>query len=682
MTARSWYAALAVVLLVYLHNALPYLTMLPRVNVDEPWLMERGYQIMRTGVPSQPMLRLDTAYLLQVGYGYLLAGWMSLVGVGLYQARLLSVCLGFAIVAMVAAIGRRSVDGIVGIAAALFLAVDSNFLGGVRDARTDIPSVFFVVGALAAYVRGRRRSQPIWFVVSGASLGLAMLCHGNAFWAGIVLLAWYLVDYRREALRRPFGYAVVAGWAIAFGPYLAVVIARWHDVQVQIGNFAADRVPGWRPSFLWHQVLREPERYRSWYFGLVTSEVPDPLLRVFQVAIAVGIAAMLIRRRKPTDADSNGRTRLLILAVGGAAIFAALINNKVGVYLPHIMIGYALAAGVAVSELLSLAPAPSRITLALLFVVGYGGAATAYYEKWYARERKGELLPYEQTEATLQAIVPPGAKYIYASPQFWTPFHGKPGLTFYSFAAGHPVEAGTRATLDGANDDGAIVLVIDEYQWLPELVGVSSSTIEWQQTWIGFIENHCAVSAEALGTAHGTLAAYECRLAGKPSIGEPRLVGGATTYVAGEPVLDETSRDLARWSRYDDPRRTADSKPAVGLTREGLEIAGTGWPGIETMLAAAPGEAYVVRPRVEDARDGDLLYLGMWQQPQVQSLGGVASAGIAASLHLPPWFPSERAFRATASRVRLLVYSEAPTTDFLISSLTVSRLQPVARPAH
>src|SRR5581483_4722269 len=248
MTRRAWSAAIVIVVLVYLHNALPHLTTLPRANVDEPWLMERGYQIMRTGVPSQPMLRLDTAYLLQVGYGYLLAGWMSLFGVGLFQARLLSVCLGLGIVAMVAAIGRRSVDEIVGVAAALFLATDSNFLGGVRDARTDIPSAFFVAAAFAAYVRGRRTSRTAWFAAAGASLGLAVLCHGNAFWAGIVLLAWYLFDYRGDALRRPFGYAVVAGWAITFGPYLAMVVARWHDVQVQIGNFAADRVPGWKPS--------------------------------------------------------------------------------------------------------------------------------------------------------------------------------------------------------------------------------------------------------------------------------------------------------------------------------------------------------------------------------------------------------------------------------------------------
>ena len=59
MTRRYWSAGLLAVAAVYVHNTLPHLTMMPRVNVDEPWLMERAYQVIRTGVPSQPMLGLQ-----------------------------------------------------------------------------------------------------------------------------------------------------------------------------------------------------------------------------------------------------------------------------------------------------------------------------------------------------------------------------------------------------------------------------------------------------------------------------------------------------------------------------------------------------------------------------------------------------------------------------------------------
>src|SRR5262249_7400079 len=157
------------------------------VNVDEPWLMERAYQVLTTGVPSQPMLGLKTAYLLQVGYGYLLAPWMGVFGVGLFQARLFNVLLGLGAVLAVASIRRRSIGPVAGLAAAAFLAVDSNFLGGARNARTDVLSAAFVAFALAAYVIGRHKSNRWLFALSGASLGVAMLVHGNAFWAGVIL---------------------------------------------------------------------------------------------------------------------------------------------------------------------------------------------------------------------------------------------------------------------------------------------------------------------------------------------------------------------------------------------------------------------------------------------------------------------------------------------------------------
>jgi 4-amino-4-deoxy-L-arabinose transferase-like glycosyltransferase len=686
MSRRFWFAGLLAVMIVYLHNTLPHLTMMPRVNVDEPWLMERAYQVMRTGVPSQPMLGLQHAYLLQVGYGYLLAGWMALWGVGIVQARLLGVALGLGILVMVASIGRRTIDPITGLSAALFLALDSNFLGGVRNARTDIPSVFFVVAALAAYLRGRQRSQTWWFVCSGASLGLAILCHGNAFWAGLILLAWYVLDYGRRALVLPYGYGVIGGLLLTFGPYLAVVLVRWADVQVQIGNFAADRVPGWRPSFVVHQMLQEAQRYRGWYFGLVTSTVPNPLLWAFQAATVAGIIALAFRAfpsrasEAPAGVLPHGPLRLLILALGGALIFAGFINNKVPVYLPHILVGFALAAGYAVSDVCRRIPALNPAVLALLFVAAYGGAGVAYYEKWYSSVGKSELVPYEATTATLRALVPAGPKYLYASPQFWTPFHAEQGTTFFSYAAAQ-VDSASAIALAGAGGDRPIFLIVDEYQWLPELTGPTSSTPAWQRAWTTFIEQRCALDGVAPGTAHGTLALYRCASSGQPPAkapATPRIIGGATEYRIGDLVLHNGTADLAAWPRYEDPRRNGGSRPDVHPDADGLRLTGTGWPGIVKMIQAAPGDSYLVRTDTRHTRDGDLLYLGTWQQPQVRSLSGGSSSGIPAPLVAPRWFPRDRAFRATAPEVRVLVYSEAPETDFEISSLDIYRLLPAA----
>jgi len=696
LTRRAYLIALAAIALVYLHNTLPHLTMMPRVNVDEPWLMERAYQVLKTGVPSQPMLGLKTAYLLQVGYGYLLAPWMGAFGVGLFQARLFNVVLGLGTVLAVASIGRRSIGPIAGLAAAAFLAVDSNFLGGARNARTDVPSVFFIAAALAAYVVARQHAHAKsrakangWFALSGASLGIAMLVHGNAFWAGAILLAWYVLDFGVAGVTKPFGYCFAAGLLATFGPYLAVVVARWHDVQLQIGNFAGDRVPAWQPSAIVRHVSEEITRYRGWYFGLVTNTVPNPLLWVFQAAALAGILFLVARifiGPRRTDADPKGAPRLLILALGAVVIFAGFINNKVPVYMPHLLIGFALAAGYAVSEVCRFLP--SLAWTGPAFVALYAMAGVAYYEKWYSSASKSELVPYESTEATLRRLVPAegtrGGKYVYASPMFWTTFHDEPGTTFYSYAETQPVEHEGKASLGGAADDKLIILIVDELQWLPELTGgISQPTTSWQRDWVRFIETKCALGSVAYGTAHGTIAAFVCGLNGAPRIEhppmQPRIVGGDTEYRVGETVLAQTASQLAGWTKYDDPRRTATAQPLVTLTGDRLSISGTGWPGVVTMFKAVPGDAYLVTTETSMTRDGDLLYVGTWQQPQVHSLSGASSSGIPAPLRLPRWFPHDRAFIATAPEVRVLVYSEAAATDFTIESLEIKRLSPVAR---
>jgi len=486
------------------------------------------------------------------------------------------------------------------------------------------------------------------------------------------------------------------------------VLMRWSDVQVQIANFAGDRVPGLSPAFVLHQMAREVERYRYWYFGLVTNSVPNPLLWVFKAATIIGTLALAVRsahviknvgaglRAGPASldnvgaglragppirfADRKGPLRLLILVVGSVLIFAAFINNKVPVYLPHLLIGFSLAAGFAVDEV---ARATRMPVLVLLFVAGHGAAGIAYYEKWYSSVAKSELVPYESTEATLRALVPPGPKYIFASPQFWIPFHANTGTTFYSYAAAQPIRAGLSVELAGVSDTRPTYLIVDEQQWLPELVGgVSQPTTAWQHDWMQFIDGGCRLDAMALGTAHGTLALYRCELSESVVAGpEPpavRIVGGDSSYSIGDIVMSQSAVDLSGWTRYDDPRRTATAHPEVRLEDHGLRISGTGWPGIVKMFDAEPGQPYLVRASTRNAGARDLLYLGTWRQRQLQSLSGASSSGIPAALGVPSWFPADRAFIATAPQVQVLVYSEAPETDFVITSFVVFRLTPRA----
>lgn len=663
--------AYAVIALVYLHNALPYLTTLPRVNVDEPWLMERAYQVLKTGAPRQPMYGLHHAYLLQPGYSYVLAGWMGLFGIGIWQARLLSVLLGAGILAAAGATATRLGGYGAGLLAAVFLAADSSFLGGARDARTDIPSLFFAALAIGFFMRGRDRRWP-WFVASGAATGAAMLCHGNAYWVAFTLLLCYLVDH----WRRPFainGWAYLLGFATTFGPYVAVLLTHAAEFRKQLANFAGDRVPGLSPTFVWQQIAREPERYSGWYFGLVTSLVPNPLLRLFQAAVIIALVVLVVALARRGDAAARRpRWMAFWLLAAPAVVFAGFINNKAVVYVPHLLLGFAVAAGVGLQIVADATLRRRAFTVVAAAVVIYGVAAVAYYQKWYRSALRSELVPYEMTAATLRTLVPAGAKLLIASPHFWIPFATDPSVSFVSYTGTQP----DALHLPGATDDRPTFLVVDETQWLADVKPTATETTgPWRNRWIDYISARCGLQAVAIGTAYGNMALYRCEDKTPPVVTEIRLVGGTATVTPTSDRMVNGPAELAGWSTYVDPRpRSSPTEPAVHRQHAGVRLSGGNWPGIERYVDVVAGERYLVTYDVEHARDRDLLYIGRWERPEVLSLSGASAAGIMVPLAMPEWFPSMRGFIATAPRVRLLVYSEAPETDLLLRALTLTRL--------
>lgn len=682
LSQRAWIVCLVLLLIAYAHHTLPYLTMMPRVNVDEPWVLERAYEVLRTGRPLQPMLGLDRAYMLQPGYSYLVAPWLAVFGLGMLQARLFGVLLGLGIVLAIAAVGRRLAGRAAGLFAAAYLLSDSNFLGGVRNARTDIPGVFFIALALWLFLVGRDRGRARWYFGSGAASGLAVLCHGNAYWVGLILLAWYLIDHGRGALTRPHGYAYAAGVLAAVAPYLIIVALNWSEVQQQIGNFAGDRVPGWRPSFIWQQIQAEPERYRNWYFGLVTNVVPNPLLAVFQAATIGGVillGAAAVRR------SGEARTRalfMLTLGLGTALIFAGFINNKAHVYIPNLLLGFAIVAGAFTAAVASWiggwriagrGPLTAPLVVVAL-VVAHGAAGVAYYEKWYSVTRRSELLPYETTVRTIERLLPPGPKYVFASPHFWLPFAGRPGVTFFSHAAPAPGGEPGRMWHPWVHDERPVFLLIDERQWKPELINPLGDPV-WRRTWIAFITGQCRLRSYAPGTAYGTMAAYECAKNGPPAERGVFVASDSSAYVPDTPIVVDGPRELQEWQTYSDLRPGAD-RSQVALAADGLRVRGRRWPGIERTLRLRPGEPYLLVADVTGRSEGDLVYVGRWSPLEVTSLSGGSSSGIVEPAMRPDWFPGGHAFIPVRPAVRLLFYSESPDAEFTVRRVEVHPLKP------
>jgi 4-amino-4-deoxy-L-arabinose transferase-like glycosyltransferase len=658
VSRRLYIAGLLVVVAAYLHNTLPFLTMMPRVNVDEPWLIERAYQVLHTGRPSQPMLGLAQAYLLQPGYGYLVAPWIGLFGVGIFQARLLAVILGLGTVLSIAAIGRRLASDGAGLFAAAFLLSDSNFLGGARMARTDIPAVFFIALSFLLFLIGRERQRATWYAASGMSTAAAILCHGNSFWAAVILGLWYAMDNGPAMFRRPYGYAYAAGLLGALAPYLIVAMSHRHELSVQIARFAGDRVPGWRPSFLLEQIRLEPLRYHDWYFGLVTDTVRNPVLRVFQIAIVCGFGYAGIAWLSSRASDERrSMAMVFVWAAGAAAIFAAFINNKALVYLPHVLLGFAVIAGVFTAWICgvlatALKPRYTAGAIAFALLLAHTIAGAAYYEKWYALTRRTELLPYESTARTIKHLLPAGPKYVYGAAQFWIPFAEEKGVAFFSHAAPGPSPAGDHLWPAGASDGRPLFLLIDERQWEPELVSPTGGR-EWQSSWIAFIESQCRLRSYAPGTAYGTLAAYECGRSGPPPEQPVFIAASSGTYEVDRTVFAAQRQAIAAWSTSVEPK----------------------FPGIEHTVTVRPGHPYLLTAQVDAKPSQDLVYVGRWSPPEVTSLSGGSSGGIVEPASRPAWFPGGHAFVATSPAVRVLFYTEQPPVSFTVNAVVLSSLR-------
>ena len=121
------------------------------------------------------------------------------------------------------------------------------------------------------------------------------------------------------------------------------------------------------------------------------------------------------------------------------------------------------------------------------------------------------------------------------------------------------------------DDDRPIVLLVDEFQWLPELTtGVSQPTTAWQRDWIRFIEQRCAL--DAVGARHRARHDRDVRAADCARRLPPRRCGssaGPSEYRSA--TWRWRNRRHGLWGvdeRWNDPRRTA------GSSARGCAVAG------------------------------------------------------------------------------------------------------------
>jgi hypothetical protein len=508
-----------------------------------------------------------------------------------------------------------------------------------------------------------------------------MLCHANSYWVGVIVFFWYLAAYGWRLVLVPSAYGYAAGLAVGFGPYAAVIATNWDEFNAQLQMFAIERVPGFSLATLWYHISHEPLRYRDWYFGLITNDITNPVLRLFQACAALGTLYLAWRmwRDRRTTVSVRPETLAAILLFGSVAIFAALIPNKALVYLPHLLVGFAIAAGVVMARALAFVPMratalPPRALLApavVVFMVLQGAGAIGLYQYWYRLMRGTELRPYEQTHALLEAMVPPGPKYLIASPTFWLPFYDRPEIRFVAYTAAGPYDTVepkgffTRQRIFDFPQDRPFYLLVDETEWRSVLEDTMYDPY-WRESWITYIRTACAPLRVAFGTSQGTIALYRCWQDRRARPVDPEYSFDGRTYSADRVAWMATPDELSAWQLY-----RADTR----LERTGgrLEVSAPSGGGIYADVPVTPGTAYLLRADVAGVSAADLVSLhemGPDDRPtRSQWL----------KLSDDDWFPSGTIVRPSTSSIRIYVYSES-ATDFSIGSLQLIRLTEFTSP--
>ena len=404
--------------------------------------MERAYQVITTGIPSQPMLRLERPYFLQVGYDYLYAPWFAAFGVGMFQARLLSVLLGLGTVLLVFGIGRRLAGLEAGLLAAAFLTADSNFLGNARTSRTDMPSVFFATAALWCFLRARDSDGPGGTWRAARAPGSPCCATATPIGSCSILAAWYLavfgisrahdrvpVSLRRRpaahlrALRRD------RGRELGGGADADRQLRRRSRAEPVAGHALAARER--RARSLSRLVLRPRHQHGAESVSLGVSGGNRRRVRVCAVESRAALAGSPVVRVSRDSGVGRRRDLCRLHPEQGPRLHAEPAAS-----------GSRSSPGAFVAALVqcgACGACPGRARGRGARGGSTASRASAYYEKWYQTQRKSELVPYESTEATLRALVPEGPKEVFASPNLWVPFHGQPGVRFVAYTGATPI---------------------------------------------------------------------------------------------------------------------------------------------------------------------------------------------------------------------------------------------------
>ena len=203
--------------------------------------------------------------------------WSSIFGTGEVGLRSLSALLGTLMIPAAFFVGRHLASERVGLAAALFFALNPYLMWYSQEARSYVLMALFVtvsIGALASWSNSRQPSKLWLWAGAGA---LALLSHYFAIFLIAPQALWLILRERHS-------------WRRVLAPIGAIALVGLALIPLALSQQGAER----RDGFTERPVL---ERVAETGLNFVASEEPDPLTassKVDALQVAAGVSGVAL----------------------------------------------------------------------------------------------------------------------------------------------------------------------------------------------------------------------------------------------------------------------------------------------------------------------------------------------------------------------------------------------------
>ncbi|MBW6441311.1 glycosyltransferase family 39 protein [Patescibacteria group bacterium] len=165
-------------------------------------------------------------------YMWMMSGFMNILGFNSWSARLPSAIFGFLTVLLVYFMGKKLFNKTTAFISALALTTTVHFLYYSRASMLDVTATFFITLSLYLYWLAKQNEKNILWILSGASVGLAVMTKGFVGLLPFLVIGLYeiylFIFYKQKVNRR-----LIYKYLFMFLPFLLVALP-WHLTMYQL----------------------------------------------------------------------------------------------------------------------------------------------------------------------------------------------------------------------------------------------------------------------------------------------------------------------------------------------------------------------------------------------------------------------------------------------------------------